>query len=167
MPVLRLALLLLTVLAHAACGADRSPASPSPGAPSPAPPIVAGARTGPTTIAFVEAAPAPGSTIAGCGPRVAGCVNRVRMQFSLAPSQTGAVLYVAAFLHASNKIACLSARSGPLQLTAGQSRPVELVFDQADNCGVPLTIATMAVVVEGTVEVASRQEWALAYTFSP
>ena len=76
------------------------------------------------------------------------------------------MLYVAAFLHATNRIACLSSRTGPMTLTAGQSRPIELVFDQSDTCGVPLTIATMAVVVEGTVEVASRQEWTVAYTFS-
>ena len=145
------------------CGNERSPTSPSP--PSP-PPIVAGIRSGPVVIAFVDATPVPGSTIAGCGGLIAGCANRLRMQFTLAPAQSGSVLYVAAFLHATNKIACLSALTGPMELVAGQSRPVEIVFDRADACGVPLTIASMAVVVEGTVQVASRQEWTVAYTFA-
>jgi hypothetical protein len=128
--------------------------------------VVPGTRSGPVAITFVEASPAPGSTIAGCGPRISGCVNRLRMQFTLTPSESGSVLYVAAFLHASNKVACLSARTGPMDLAAGQARALELVFDRADDCGVPLTIENMAVVVEGTVQVSSRQEWTLAYTFT-
>jgi hypothetical protein len=55
---------------------------------------------------------------------------------------------------------------------------VERVFDRADRCATPasssgsvpappVTIATMAAVVEGPVDTASRQEWALRYTFAP
>ena len=41
-------------------------------------------------------------------------------------------------------------------------RPVEMVFDQPDDvCVPPLTIATMDAGVEGSVEIASRQEWAV------
>ncbi len=88
------------------------------------------------------------------------------MRFLLVPSQTGSVLRVSAFMHATNKIACLSALTGPMELTAGQKRPLEVVFDRADTCGVPLTMATMDVVVEGTVQVASRQEWLVTYSFA-
>jgi hypothetical protein len=89
------------------------------------------------------------------------------MYFSLTPSQSGSVLWVVGFLHATNKVACLSAMTGPMELVAGQARAVELVFDRSDDCAVPLTIATMAVVVEGTVQVASRQEWTVSYGFTP
>jgi len=36
-----------------------------------------------------------------------------------------------------------------------------------DACATPFEIATMAAVVEGTVEVGSRQEWAVHYSFMP
>lgn len=156
------ALALATLLSLASCGGDDSPTSPTP-PPAPAP----GVGSGPTTITFVEATPVPGSTLSGCGPQVAGCVNRLRVRVDLHPSQSGPVLYAKAFLHADTKRACLSASTGPMTIAAGQVRPLELVFDQAEDCGVPLTIATLAVVVEGTIEVASRQEWSIAYTLRP
>ena len=145
------------------CGACRNTASPT--GPTPAPPAAPSAHSGPVTITLLEATPAPGSTVTGCGAQIAGCVNRVRMRFVLSPPASGPVLHVVAYLHATNKVACLSALTGPFELQQGQSRSVELVFDRADNCGVPVTISTMAVVVEGTVEVASRQEWTIGYLF--
>jgi hypothetical protein len=40
--------------------------------------------------------------------------------------------------------------------------------DQPDDvCAPPLTIATMDAGVEGSVEIASRQEWAVRYSFLP
>lgn len=160
----RLALALAVVSSFwlAGCGDHESPTTPTP-----VPPVVAGASSGNVLIQFSDATPVPGSTVTGCGTEAAGCVNRIAMRFRLAPTQSGPVLYVRAFLHASNRVACLSAETGPFTLTAGQPRDLEVVFDRADRCGVPLTIETMAVVVEGTVEVASRQEWTLSYTLRP
>jgi len=89
------------------------------------------------------------------------------MAFELRSASGGPVLWVSGFLHATNLIACLSARTGFLELRPGEPALVELVFDRADRCATPVTIATMAVVVEGPVETASRQEWALRYTFAP
>ena len=42
----------------------------------------------------------------------------------------------------------------------------EMPLDRADRCGTPLDIATMALVVDGTIEVASRQTWTLRYLFA-
>jgi len=42
------------------------------------------------------------------------------------------------------------------------TRPPDL-----DACAPPATIAHLAVVVEGTIEVASRQEWAVVYQLDP
>jgi hypothetical protein len=44
---------------------------------------------------------------------------------------------------------------------------MEVLLDEADVCPTPVTIENMAVNVEGTVEIASRQEWGLRYTFTP
>jgi hypothetical protein len=118
-------------------------------------------------IQFRDATPAPGSTLAGCGAQGSACINRITMRVRLVPAQSGPVLYVAGFLHASNKQACLSTRTGPFALAAGEPRDLEVVFDQSAGCGVPLTIETMALVVEGTVEVASRQEWTIRYELRP
>lgn len=158
----RLALVLGCSLWLAGCGGHESPTAPTPAAP-----VVPGASSGNVRIQFSDATPAPGSTVSGCGTDVAGCTNRIAMRFRLVPPQSGPVLFVRAFLHASNRQACLFTESGPFTLTAGQPRDLDIVFDRADRCGVPLTIETMAVVVEGTVEVASRQEWTIAYTLRP
>ena len=87
------------------------------------------------------------------------------MTFRLTPPATGSVLRTVAWLHAANKQACLSGGTGGFTLVAGEARDVAVTFDQSGDCGVPLTIATMAMVVEGSAEVASRREWAVAYTF--
>jgi hypothetical protein len=89
------------------------------------------------------------------------------MQFGLAPSQSGFVLGLRAFLHATDQRGCLFASSQAFQLQAGQPTIVSVTFDRSDRCPTPVTITNMAVVVEGTVEVASRQEWGLRYTFLP
>ncbi len=46
-------------------------------------------------------------------------------------------------------------------------RELAVVFDQAAACSVPLTIANMALVVEGPGQVASRQTWSVSDTFAP
>lgn len=149
----------------AACdGKGASPTSPTP-IPSPGP--VATGHTGPVAIAFLEATPPPGSTVTGCGTRISGCVNRLSMRFTLRAQEAGPVLGVRVFLHATNMVACLTATTGPFALARGETREVAVVFDQSDDCLVPLTIANMAFVAEGPIQVSSRQTWALAYTFAP
>lgn len=136
--------------------------SPTPGAgPTP------GAATGPTRITFVAAEPSPGANVAGCGASAIGCAGRIRMRFALLSPVGGPVMYVRVFLHETSQRACLLGQSGPSVLRAGQTEDVEVVLDQADQCRTPSDIRTMAAVVEGTIEVASRQEWGIRYTLSP
>jgi hypothetical protein len=147
------------------------PASPTPGpTPTGVPGLVDGASTGPTTIAFVSADPALGSTIAGCGAHASGCAGRIRMTFRLTPIGTGPVLFCTGFLHAADKTGCLQGRTGAFSLRAGEAQTVEVVFDQVDSgdrCRTPLDLTDLAFGVEGTVDVASRHEWALRYHLAP
>ena len=158
----RLASALLLAGSLVACGDDAGPMGPS----LPTGPVLI-EQSGPVAISILEATPPVGSTLTGCGPRISGCVDRVRIRFSMRAPEAGTVLYVAAFLHATNLRACLLGRTDGFTFGAGETRVVEVVFDSADDCQVPLTVATLAVVVEGTVQVASRRAWTLAYGFSP
>jgi hypothetical protein len=160
----------------AACSGDRtvSPGplvSPSPSPPPSRPPgVTAGRATGPTAIALVAADPPPGLTIAGCGAEAAGCAGRLRMTFRLAPSRSGAVLWCVVFLHAANKTACLQGRVAGFTLRAGEPQDVDVVLDVSDRsgrCRTPLDLTDLAFNVEGTIEVASRQEWTLHYRLAP
>ena len=73
--------------------------------------------------------------------------------------------------------AALSARDEPAGVSVGRDRAfvvrarvpvtIEMPLDRADRCGTPTDIATMALVVDGTIEVASRQTWTLRYLFAP
>ncbi len=127
-----------------------------------------GAHTGPTEITFLAADPPPGATLTGCQADASGCDGRIRMRFSLRNPTGGPVLYATAFLHASNKLACWRATSPQFRLEAGVATDFTAVFDQRDpTCFAPSEIATMKVVVEGTVEVASAQEWAVHYDLRP
>jgi len=170
------AALALAALLLASCSGDEAttpsvPASPTPSPTPPAVPgLVDGASTGPTTIAFVSADPALGSTIAGCGANASGCAGRIRMTFRLTPGGTGPVLFCTGFLHAADKTGCLQARTGAFGLRQGEAQTVEVVFDQVDTgdrCRTPLDLTDLAFVVEGTIEVASRHEWALHYRLAP
>jgi hypothetical protein len=92
------------------------------------------------------------------------------MVFRVEPSRTGAVLFYRAFLHAENQAGCLFGQELGGSLTAGTPATVEVVFDEAgpsDRCRPPLELRNLAFAVEGTVEVASRQEWALVYRLRP
>lgn len=146
------------------CRDAYKPVAPSPPS-SPQPVLIE--QSGPVEITFVDATPSPGATVTGCGTRISECVNRVAMRFSLRAQEAGTVLGVRAFLHATNLQACLLTTTGPFELARGETRQLAIVFDQSDNCPIPLTIATMAVVVEGPVQVASRRAWTLTYTFAP
>lgn len=157
---------LVVAVACALAGCDGDGGTPTTPTPMPSPVPVATGRSGPVEIVFVDATPAPGSTVTGCGTRISGCVNRLSMRFTLRAQEAGPVLGVRVFLHATNMIACLTATSGPFALARGETREVAVVFDQSDDCGVPLTIANMAFVVEGPIQVSSRQTWSLAYAFA-
>ena len=162
----------MAMAALAACDNEtptRPPAAATP-VPAPAPAmsttlVIPGAAFGSSQIAFVGAVPAPGSTLADCGNRIAGCAGRVRMTFSVRSSTAATVLGLRASLHSTEKIACLLGSSGPLTLVAGQPQTVEIVFDEADDCPTPVSITHMAAVVSGPSSVGSRQEWAVPYTF--
>jgi len=166
----------LAAIGLAACGSEGDgpvgpPTPPTTVAPTPDPGTTAvpGASTGPTAITLLAAQPPPGATIGGCGPSLDGCPERVRMRFRLLSPTAGPVLWVVGFLHGSNRLACLSGRVDGFALGANDPREVEIAFDtpDLDACTPPVTIANLAVVVEGTVEVASRQEWAVVYQLNP
>jgi hypothetical protein len=172
------ALRALTLVAAAlvACNGNE-PVAPGP-VVTPTPPVgppelpgvTVGSASGPTAIRLVAADPMPGSTITGCGAHSAGCAGRIRMTFRLTPTGTGPVLWCVGFLHAADKTGCLQGRTGEFTLRAGEPQTVGVVFDQvdpSDRCRTPLDITDLAFVVEGTVEVASRQEWALRYQLAP
>lgn len=161
-PIPAVAVAVVVAALLAACDDGASIAGPS-GPPQPVPIE----QRGPVAISVLGATPVPGSTLSGCGARIAGCGGRVRMRFSLRAQEAGPVLYVNAFLHATNLQACLIAGTGAFPLGQNETRMLELVFDRSDDCAVPLTIATMAVVVEGPVQIASRQAWSVQYTFTP
>jgi hypothetical protein len=156
---------LLLVAALTACD-DAPPTMPEP-SPTPDTGVHPGSRSGPTRILFVEASPAPGSTLTGCGPDAAGCAGRVSMTFDLVPTASGHVLWTSGFLHADTGRACLTARTAAFDLRAGVPARITLAFDQSDDCRTPVQVATMAVVVEGTVEVGSRQEFSVRYELAP
>jgi hypothetical protein len=163
------------LLAALACGGE-GPVGPGPIAPTPSPSpsglpgVTPGRATGPTVIALVAAEPSAGATIQGCGSEVAGCAGRLRMTFRLVPSGTGSVLRCVGFLHAADKTACLQGRADGFTLRAGEPQDVDVVFDvaaQSERCHTPLDTTDLAFVVEGTIEVASRQEWAVHYLLAP
>jgi hypothetical protein len=146
-----------------ACRDSTTPTTPSP---PPTATAVPTGSTGPVGIVFLDASPPPGATITGCGTTASGCRNRLSMRFSLRAQEAGPVLGVRVFLHATNQVACLIADVGPLDLARSEVRELAVVFDQAEGCGVPFTIANMALVVEGPGQVASRQTWSISYTFA-
>jgi hypothetical protein len=130
--------------------------------------VLVGAHTGPTEITFLSADPAPGATIEGCGRDARGCAGRVRMRFRLLSRSGGPVLDAIGFLHATNKLACFSGRTGRLELGPGVPQEIEVVFAEVDPvCLVPGTISDMKLVLNAPVETASLQEWALRYELRP
>jgi len=148
------------------CVVTPPPCCVVPSDPSSVPP---GAHSGPTGITFLAADPAPGSTLTGCLPDASGCDGRIRMRFRLLNRTGGPVLDAIGFLHGSNKLACWRGTTGPFRLEAGAASDVFVVFDQRDPraCSAPSEIATMKLVVEGTVETASLQEWVVHYDLRP
>ena len=89
------------------------------------------------------------------------------MVFRLTPSGTGPVLRFVAFLQAASKRACFVASTGPFALRAGEDTTLQVVLDPSDACLTPFAVTDLAANVEGTTEVASRQEWTIGYIFAP
>ena len=160
---------MLAVLVLAGCGRGNpiQALRPSPSATPDPTEVRVGTAQGPSRISFLSAAPAPGSDVKGCGREVAGCRGRVRMVFSVHSPTRGEALGMIVSLHSPQKRACLFGSTGPLLLEAGRPVTVEVVLDRTDACATPAEISDMAAVLEGTTEIASRQEWGLHYTFSP
>jgi hypothetical protein len=155
---------LFAALVLAGCGSQ--PAAPSP-LPDPNLQVTPIETSGPIRITFVSANISPGGTIAGCGTLIEGCTSRLRITLQLAPPSDGPVLYVRIYLHATNLVACLWGETAPFAVRAGVQSAIEIPLDRADRCGTPATIATMAAVVEGPIQVASRSAWSLHYVFAP
>jgi hypothetical protein len=149
----------------AACGGG-APSPTIPPLPSP-PALTPGAATGPTRIAFVSADPPPGSAVSGCGQNPTGCAGRVRMVFRLTPTATGTAQSFRVFLNSETKRTCFLASALSVPLRAGEALSLQVVLDPSDACAVPFAITDMAAVLEGTVELASRQEWSIGYSFAP
>ncbi len=162
--VLRRAFPAILLVSQIACD---HPTAPTPVTADPNAPVP-GPHTGLVAIDYTGANVAPGSTIAGCGPTLSGCAGRLRLSFRLRSASAGPVLFTAATLHGVNKVACLSASGGAFSIGANAVVPLDLVFDQVNaQCGLPFEVTDMAVVVEGTIEVESRQEFTVRYRFSP
>jgi hypothetical protein len=151
-------------LALAACGRPSTAPSPPVDPNLQVTPIDS---SGPVRITFVSANIAPGSVVPGCGSLIDGCAGRLRMTFRLDPSFDGPVLYARVYLHATNLVACLWGETASFTVQARVSTVMEIPLDRADRCGIPNTMATLAAVVEGPVQVASRQTWSLYYAFAP
>jgi hypothetical protein len=106
--------------------------------------------------------------VVACNETVAACAGWIRVRLRLSPQRAGPSLWTEVTMHATNKIACFRGRVPGLMLEAGHPEIVDVVLDQVDPaCGLPLTVTHMAAVVEGVVEVASRQEWSIAYELRP
>jgi len=155
---------LCVTLLLVACGASGTAPSPPPDPHLQVTPLD---NSGPVRITFVSANITPGSVITGCGSLIEGCAGRLRMTFRLDPSADGPVLYARVYLHATNLIACLWGETAPFAVQARQPTVMEIPLDRADRCGSPNTMATLAMAVEGPVQVASRQTWSLYYAFAP
>jgi hypothetical protein len=155
--------LCVTILLAACAGPGIAPSPP----PDPHLQVTAVDSSGPVRITFVSANITPGSVVTGCGSLIEGCAGRLRMTFRLDPPSDGPVLYARVYLHATNLIACLWGETAPFAVQARLPTVMEIPLDRADRCGSPNTMATLAVVVEGPVQVASRQTWSLYYVFAP
>ncbi len=168
-----LSILAVSLLLSTSCGEGTSPVvgppSPTPTGMTPPPTgVVVGPHTGPTSITFLSADPAPGSTIAGCGSKASGCAGRVRMRLRLLSASGGPVLDAIGYLHATNLLACYRGSTGRLDLAAGVPSDIEIVFDGFDDaCGMPATIATMKVVLNAPIQTDGLQEWGIRYELRP
>jgi hypothetical protein len=157
-----LACAVAALVAVAGCGTGSTAPSADPN-----PEVTPIDGNGPIRITFAGANISPGSVVSGCGSLIEGCAGKLRVTIRLDPPSDGAVLYTRIYLHATNLIACLLGETAPFTVHARVPSVVEITLDRSDRCGTPTTIATMAAVVEGPIEVSSRQTWSLHYVFAP
>lgn len=150
------------------CGGSKAAGPTAPPTPTPTPStlpgVTVGARTGSTLIVFADATPLPGTTLTGCGPTTAGCASRITIRLDLLSATGGPVTGLSVFLHGANLQACLLGRLGAFELTAGTTRRVDVLLDQADQCGTPADIRTADAALEGPNGIAARQEWGVVYS---
>jgi hypothetical protein len=157
----RAILLSLGLLIGSACGTSST-------APTAAPEVVPGTRAGPVQIDYVAASIAPGSTMSGCGPQLAGCLGRLAVTYRLRATTAAPVLRADATLHGLNNLACVSATSAAFTIDANVPYTLTLAFDRFDaTCPVPVDIRHMAVTLTGPIQTDSRQEWSVEYRFVP
>jgi len=154
----------VAALMVASCGGATVAPTPAPDSTSQVKPLES---TGPIRITFMSANVSPGGVITGCGSLIQGCTGRLRLTLRLEPPADGPVLYARVYLHATNLVACLWGETTPFTVNAGIAQTLDVSIDRADRCGTPATIATMAAIVEGPIQVASRQTWSLHYVFAP
>jgi hypothetical protein len=156
--------MLCAALVLVGCGNQGTAPSPPPDPTSQVTPID---TNGPIRIRFLGANVSPGNVVAGCGLLIEGCAGKLQMTFQLDPTSDGPALYMRVYLHATNLIACLWGETLPFSVQARVPSVITIPIVSADRCGTPTTIATMAAVVEGPVQVSSRQTWSLHYVFAP
>jgi hypothetical protein len=157
-----------SVVLSAACAAG-TPSTPSP-PPDPHQQVTPTSdASGPIRISFLSASVPPGSTIGGCGSTMSGCEGKLRLTLQLAPAFDGPVLYVRVYLHSQrNGVACLWGEAPGFTVAAGRTQTVDVPIDRSDSfCAPSETLVSMDGIVEGPVQVASRQVWTLYYVFTP
>jgi len=163
-------------VAAAAAGGSGPPPTPQP-TPDPSRLVTPTATSGPGQILFVNADPAPGSVISGCGadlycPQTVGMNFDVRPTVDIGSANSGRDLYLAAFLYSGTRL-CLSARGNslPFLLPAGQTQRVGVAFFTDHGCVPPVSVDGMVAALYESVGGSSllqfRQDWRLTFAFNP
>jgi len=132
--------------------------------------VTRGITSGPTQVTLQSASIAPGSGIAGCGADLTGCAGRLRMTFQVRSESGGLVDGTRVYLFGSGGLACLWGSVDSFRVAPRETASFDVVFDRADTsqlCRTPVRIINMAAVLEGTIQIATRQEWGLTYDFTP
>jgi len=132
------------------------------------PDVIPGAAQGPAKIEFIRASPQPGAIVTGCGDTVRGCAGELTIWVRLLSRAGGPVSSVTASLHGQSKIACLAATAPPVTLRGNSYTEVQLRFTASDSnllCATPWNAVNLAVVSNGTIDTAGRQEFGIRYRF--
>jgi hypothetical protein len=165
---LGISLVLLTACGGSQESCDLGPYGPddSPVARDPRALAVATTGAGPGRISFVNSNPVPGTTIAGCGPMVAGCAGRLKLVVEVRPDVDlrSQRLRVSLFAESQARIECASST---FDLAAGQTFPIE-VSCPAPEAEIPTPFRTAVMIVEtgaGTGRI--EQDWSVPFVFAP
>ena len=161
-------LVLLTACGEEQRSCDFGPWTPDdlPVAQDPRALAVATTGAGPGRITFVNSNPAPGATMAGCGPTVAGCAGRLKIVFNVRPD--GDVhaqrLRVSFFTETQARLECAST---VFDLAAGQTFPIEVSCPALPaDVATPFRVATM-IVETATGPARIEQDWNVPFVFAP